>query len=300
MPHFATVTNILVTGAGGQLGRQIVDLWGAGGSVGNLAGATSADLDITDRSAVFDTVEPGMVVINCAAYTAVDAAETDEGRARAINVDGPRHLAAACASVGARLVHVSTDYVFDGAATEPYEPDDPTGPQSVYGRTKLEGEQAVLHALPSSTVVRTAWVYTGVGSDFVSTMRRLETERDTVTVVDDQIGSPTYSRDLALALLGLAESGPVAAPILHVTNSGTATWFELARAVFAGIGADPNRVLSCSSAEFVRPAPRPAFSVLSAAAWVGAGFEPLRDWRDALAEALTHGSADHGVTPPSR
>ena len=247
MPHFATVANILVTGAGGQLGRQILDLASGGDRTGRTVGVGSAELDITDTSAVADAIEPSMIVINCAAYTAVDAAETDIDRATAVNTDGPRNLARACAASGARLVHVSTDYVFDGTATTPYEPDDAPAPQSVYGRTKLAGERAVLAELPTANVVRTAWVYTGTGTDFVATMRRLERERDVITVVDDQIGSPTYSRDLAAGLLEVAAS-PVTGSILHSTNAGTASWFDLARAVFAGVGADPERVRPCSSA----------------------------------------------------
>ena len=283
MPHFATVANILVTGAGGQLGRQILDLASGGDRTGRTVGVGSAELDITDTSAVADAIEPSMIVINCAAYTAVDAAETDIDRATAVNTDGPRNLA--CAASGARLVHVSTDYVFDGTATTPYEPDDAPAPQSVYGRTKLAGERAVLAELPTANVVRTAWVYTGTGTDFVATMRRLERERDVITVVDDQIGSPTYSRDLAAGLLEVAAS-PVTGSILHSTNAGTASWFDLARAVFAGVGADPERVRPCSSAEYVRPAPRPSYSVLSGAAWERAGLTPFRGWRDALGDAL--------------
>ena len=286
MPHFATVANILVTGAGGQLGRQILERAGNGELEHTTVGATSAELDITDPAAVAAAVMPGMVVVNCAAYTAVDAAETDEDRAMAVNADGPRNLAEACARVGARLVHISTDYVFDGTSTTPYEPDAPTAPQSAYGRTKLAGEQAVLRALPTAHVVRTAWVYTGSGSDFVSTMRRLEGERDTVSVVDDQVGSPTYSWDLAGGVLELVTADQVDAPVLHATNRGTASWYELAREVFAGVGADPDRVKPCSSSEYVRPAPRPAYSVLSTEAWTRAGLTPLRDWRDALADAL--------------
>jgi dTDP-4-dehydrorhamnose reductase len=279
------VANILVTGAGGQLGRQILDLASGGDRTGRTVGVGSAELDITDTSAVADAIEPSMIVINCAAYTAVDAAETDIDRATAVNTDGPRNLARACAASGARLVHVSTDYVFDGTATTPYEPDDAPAPQSVYGRTKLAGERAVLAELPTANVVRTAWVYTGTGTDFVATMLRLERERDVITVVDDQIGSPTYSRDLAAGLLELAAS-PVTGSILHSTNAGTASWFDLARAVFAGVGADPERVRPCSSAEYVRPAPRPSFSVLSGAAWERAGLTPFRGWRDALGDAL--------------
>ncbi|WP_070377998.1 dTDP-4-dehydrorhamnose reductase [Rhodococcus sp. WMMA185] len=276
--------NILVTGAHGQLGRQLLRRAAEAGIA--VRGVGSGELDITDRGAVDAHVESGSVVINCAAYTAVDAAEADEEAARAVNETGPSILAGTCARVGARLIHVSTDYVFSGDADAPYDVDAPTGPATVYGRTKLAGERAVHAALPSAHVVRTAWVYTGVGSDFVATMLRLERERDTVDVVDDQVGSPTYAGDLAGALLELACRSDVAAPILHATNSGVASWFDLARAVFEEVGADPNRVRPCTSAQFPRPAPRPAFSVLSGNSWVRAGLTPPRTWREALHTAL--------------
>lgn len=252
-----------------------------------VRGAASSEVDITDIDSVVAAVEPGSVVINAAAYTAVDAAETDEPRAAAVNGDGPGVLAAVCADKGAHLVHVSTDYVFAGDATSPYPVDAPTAPRTAYGRTKLAGELAVLRALPSAHVVRTAWVYTGAGNDFVATMRRLESERDTVRVVDDQHGCPTYARDLADGLLDLAAlADRVPGGILHATNAGEATWFDLARAVFAEVGADPGRVQPCSSDEFPRPAPRPAYSVLDGRSWVEAGLLPLRPWRDALHEAV--------------
>ncbi|MEV6659309.1 dTDP-4-dehydrorhamnose reductase [Nocardia fluminea] len=269
---------LIVTGARGLLGRQILRL------APQARGFGRAELDITDRAAVDAVLTPGAVLINCAAYTAVDAAETDVAAAFAANATGPGVLAAACAAAGARLIHVSTDYVFPGTARTPYEPDDPTGPETVYGRSKLAGEQAVL-AL-GAQVVRTAWVYSGVEGDFVATMRRLEAERDTVTVVNDQLGSPTSAADLAAGLLELS-TRPDAPRVLHATNSGTATWFDLAAAVFTELGADPGRVLPCTSSEFPRPAPRPAYSVLSPAVWNAAGLTPLRPWRIALTDTLS-------------
>ncbi|RBO92540.1 dTDP-4-dehydrorhamnose reductase [Nocardia puris] len=271
---------LLVTGSGGQVGAQILRLDPA------ALGLPRAELDITDPAAVGAVIAPGDVVINCAAYTAVDAAESDPGAAFAVNATGPAVLAAACARVGARLIHLSTDYVFPGTARAPYETGDPTGPRSVYGRTKLAGERAVLERAAQVHVVRTAWVYTGVGSDFVATMRRLERERDTLTVVNDQLGSPTYARDLAAGLLELA-AHPGAPRVLHATNAGHATWFDLARAVFAEIGADPERIRPVDSSAYPRPARRPAYSVLSGRAWAEAGLTPLRDWRAALHAALS-------------
>ncbi len=244
-----------------------------------------ADLDITDPGAVRAALRPGDVVINCAAYTAVDAAESDPDAAFAGNATGPGVLAAGCREAGARLIHISTDYVFDGTADRPYEPDDPTAPTSVYGRTKLAGEQAVSQSHPDATIVRTAWVYTGDHGDFVATMRRLAAGDDPVSVVDDQIGSPTYAPDLADAVLEVVAREPKSR-ILHATNAGVASWFEVARAVFAQLGEDPERVRPCTTADFPRPARRPAYSVLSDRAWKEAGLTPLRDWRSALSDAL--------------
>lgn len=276
---------LLVTGARGQLGRALTTL------APGARGLAHADLDITAADAVRELVKPGDVLINCAAYTAVDQAESEPEAAFAVNATGPGVLARVCAERGARLIHVSTDYVFPGTASHPYEPDDPTGPATVYGRTKLAGEQAILDHSPDARIVRTAWVYTGDTGDFVATMRRLEGERDTITVVDDQIGSPTYALDLAAGLLELAgtlgtgaDSG--APRILHATNAGQASWFDLARAVFAGLGADPERVRPCGTEDFPRPAPRPAYSVLSGKSWAAGGLSPLRDWKLALNDAL--------------
>ncbi|MEV6069469.1 dTDP-4-dehydrorhamnose reductase [Nocardia sp. NPDC052001] len=274
---------LVVTGAHGQLGRALLAL------APDARGYGRAELDITDPDAVRAVLNPGDVVLNCAAYTAVDRAESDVDAAFAVNATGPAVLAAACAEAGARLVTVSTDYVFPGDAEKPYEPGDPTGPSTVYGRSKLAGEQAVLDLDPNARIVRTAWVYTGRGTDFVATMRRLEGERENVNVVADQLGSPTYAPDLAAGLLELAarSDDPAIPRVLHATNAGQATWFELAQAVFAGIGADPGRVLPCGTADFPRPAPRPAYSVLSGKSWAAAGLTPLRDWRAALNDALS-------------
>lgn len=290
---------VLVPGGRGQLGRELVRL--AGADRGSLVHAPgSAELDIADPGAVADAVDSFAdaardaqlrpVVVNAAAYTAVDAAETDRARAAAINTGGAATLAEACRACGLPLLHVSTDYVFPGDATEPYEPEQTTGPRTVYGRTKLDGERAVLDSHPRSWVVRTSWVYGAGGSNFVKTMARLESERDTLSVVDDQVGSPTWSADLAHGLLELADRAAQRhAPrrqVLHCTNSGSASWFELARAVFTELGADPERVQPCSSAEFPRPAPRPAYSVLSERAWAEEGYTPLRPWREALSAAF--------------
>ena len=274
----------LVTGASGQLGHHLV----AQLAGDDVVGLTRDDLDITDAAAVgaaLDAHRPD-VVLNAAAYTKVDAAETDEERALAVNGAGPATLAAALAERAGHLVHVSTDYVFAGDQDRPYEPSDPVGPQTAYGRTKLAGEQAVRETLPErSWVVRTAWVHGGPGPNFVSTMVRLESERDTLNVVADQIGSPTWAGDLATALIELGRS-QVAPGVLHFTNGGQASWFDLAQAVFELRGADPGRVHPISTAEYPVPAPRPAWSVLSTAAWTDAGLTAPRDWRAAVAASL--------------
>ncbi|MCE5291471.1 MAG: dTDP-4-dehydrorhamnose reductase [Nocardiaceae bacterium] len=274
---------VLVTGAEGQLGRQVIRK--SADQEVEVVGLSRLDLDITDLAAVRKRIAEPVTVINCAAYTAVDRAETDADAAYSINETGAANLARACAEVGARLIHVSTDYVFSGTSERPYEPDDPTGPKTVYGASKLAGERAIAELAPTSTIVRTAWVYTGVGTDFVATMRRLEAERDVVRVVTDQVGSPTYAADLADGLLELAELAE-APLILHATNDGATSWYEFARAIFAEIGADPDRVQPTTSAEFVRPAPRPAYSVLSSRAWGAVGLTPLRGWREALHASL--------------
>ncbi|MEU7478923.1 dTDP-4-dehydrorhamnose reductase [Lentzea sp. NPDC042327] len=269
---------ILVPGGRGQLGHDLAAL------SADVHAASSAELDVTAVTA--DDVRGYSAVINCAAYTAVDAAETDEDRAFAVNAVGPGLLARACATAGTPLIHVSTDYVFPGDGTRPYEPTDDVGPKSAYGRTKLEGERRVLEE--GGWVVRTSWVYGANGSNFVKTMAALESSRPSVSVVDDQRGAPTWSHDLAAGLLELAAVLP-STRLLHAAGGGETTWFGLAQAVFEELGADPARVTPCTTADFPRPAPRPAYSVLSGAAWVAAGLRPLPHWRSALTAAFRAG-----------
>jgi len=276
----------VIAGAGGQVGSFLEAEATKQGR--DVLALTSSQWDIADPERAREVVQAGDVVINCAAYTAVDDAEREPERAHAINAAGPGYIAQACARVGAQMVHISTDYVFDGAASRPYEPDDETGPLSVYGQTKLAGEHAVLEALPQAVVVRTAWVYTGGnGKDFVAAMRRLAAGDTVVTMVDDQTGSPTYTGDLVAALLEVAD-GRVHAPggIVHAANAGEVTRYGQTRAVFEILGADPDRVRPVSSADNPRPAARPAYSALSGRQSQAAGLSPLRPWRDALAAAL--------------
>jgi dTDP-4-dehydrorhamnose reductase len=279
----------LVTGASGMLGGEVVNLLAAEGET--VTGLDRAGLDITDGDAVRATlraVRPD-VVVNCAGWTAVDAAEKHEEEALRVNGDGARNLALACAAIGARLVQVSTDYVFDGTAREPYAEDAPPGPSGAYGRTKLAGERAVLAKLPSAAyVVRTAWLYGRGGPNFIATMFRLEREREKIEVVIDQRGQPTWTRDVAGRILALMRSG--AEPgIYHATSSGQTTWWGLAREVFHLLGADERRVLPTTAERFARPAPRPAYSVLGHGRWEHVGLEPIRDWRAALRAALLDG-----------
>jgi dTDP-4-dehydrorhamnose reductase len=287
---------LLVPGGRGQLGR---DMLAAAPGDGLVHAPSSAELDVTDPSAVADAVavfattarDAGLrpVVVNAAAYTAVDAAETEFDRAFAVNAAGPGYLAANCREHDVPLLHVSTDYVFPGDGTRPYEPSDPTGPRSAYGRTKLAGEERVLSTWDRSWVVRTAWVYGEHGANFVKTMARLAATNDTLSVVDDQLGSPTWSLDLAhglVSLAGLVSSGGTPSRILHATGAGETTWCGFARAIFAELALDPDRVKPCTTADFPRPAPRPAYSVLSGKAWADAGLPPLRHWREALTAAV--------------
>ena len=282
---------LVITGAGGQLGGCLAALATDRGR-GVLA-LTSSQWDITDPGAAERIIASGDVVVNCAAYTDVDGAESDEAGAYAVNAAGPEHVARACARAGARLIHVSTDYVFSGdfgdGEPRPYEPGDEADPRGVYARSKLAGERAVLAALPEASqgiVVRTAWVYTGgTGKDFVAVMRRLAAGHGPVDVVDDQTGSPTYVADLAAALLQVADNR-VPGPILHAANGGEVSRFGQARAVFEECGADPARVWPVSTARFPRPAPRPAYSALGGRQSTAAGLAPLRPWRDALVAAL--------------
>lgn len=296
-----TALSLLVTGAQGQLGRDLVAAATRAG-ITQICAPGSATLDITDPVVVSEAVaaasRPGgvrLVVINAAAYTAVDAAEGAGGaRAHAVNARGPANLARACAAHRAHLVQVSTDYVFAGQRAGPHPVGEATVPATVYGRTKLAGERAVLSCMSSlgvsAHVVRTAWLYGAHGDNFVRTMAARARGCGSVRVVDDQHGNPTWTRDLAEALIELALAADrVPLGVLHCANAAATTWFGLARAVFTELGADPDRVLPCRTAEFPRPAPRPANSVLDTAGWAQAGLTELRHWRDALRAAAVAG-----------
>ena len=273
----------LITGAGGMLGRDLGAALAAAGESGVVA-ATRAELDITDADAVRAAVAGADVVLNAAGWTDVDGAEVAEEDATAVNGHAVETLAK---EAGGRLIHISTDYVFAGDATVPYSEDAAPAPINAYGRGKLVGERAVRAA--GGYVVRTAWLYGAHGPSFVRTMLRLAGERETVAVVTDQQGPPTWSRALAtqvVALAGAAAAGRATPGVYHGTAAGQASWYDLAQAVFAEAGLDPDRVRPTTSDRFPRPARRPAYSVLGHARWAGTGVSPLPHWRTMLTAAM--------------
>ncbi|MFZ3499728.1 dTDP-4-dehydrorhamnose reductase [Streptomyces sp. 5.8] len=278
----------LVTGAAGMLGRDVVAELRRHAI--ETVGLSRAELDITDPAAVRSALKGVTLVVNCAGWADVDGAETAEEAAAAVNGAGARILAEACAANGARLLQISTDYVLPGDAAEPYAEDADTGPVNAYGRSKLLGEQAVAELLPQDGyVVRTAWLYGDHGPNFVATMLKLAALRDTLDVVDDQQGQPTWSVALAQRLVELgraALAGRAPAGIYHGTASGVTSWFGLAREVYRLSELDPGRIRPTTSASFVRPAVRPAFSVLAHDRWALVGLAPMSDWREQLAKAL--------------
>jgi dTDP-4-dehydrorhamnose reductase len=270
-----------VVGAGGMLAADLIPLL-AGRDIRTFR---RSELDICDVAAVQRELRDVDVVINCAAYTAVDDAETHEAEASAINADGVRNLAQVCAEMNSRLVHISTDYVFAGDASSPYSESAPRDPKTAYGRSKAAGEAAIASLIPeSSWILRTAWLYGSHGPNFVSTMRRLEAQRDTIDVVNDQQGQPTWTKDLAERIVETVDRD-LPAGIYHATNSGSASWFDLARAVFHLLGADPERIHPTTTDKFPRPAPRPAYSVLGHERWTSVGVQPMRHWHEALVDA---------------
>jgi len=280
----------LIAGGRGMLGSDLsVAL--SGRAVTSLG---SAELDITDRDAAVSAVAGYDVVVNAAAYVKVDDAETHESEATAVNALGAQNLAIAAREAGARFVQISTDYVFDGTATTPYPENTPLAPLGAYGRSKAAGERLVLAEYPDgSYIVRTAWLYGRNGANFARTMLNLAATRPTVSVVDDQFGQPTWTLDLASQIVALLDADAPAG-IYHGTNSGQTSWHGFAKAIFAEAGLDDGRVEATDSAAFVRPAPRPSYSVLGHDAWAAAGLTPMRPWHDALAAAVASGAVSAG------
>jgi dTDP-4-dehydrorhamnose reductase len=275
-----------VLGHAGMLGQDLMSAL----SSREVTGFDRAEFDITDIDSVKSILSGFDVVVNCAAWTAVDDAEVNEAAALAINGDGPRNVAKVCNEIGAKLVQISTDYVFSGDATTPYAENSEVGPKSAYGRTKLAGEVAVRNHLPNDHhIVRTAWLYGEHGPNFIKTMINLEKSKDTISVVNDQIGQPTWTKDLASQVINLVDS-EVPAGTYHATSSGQTTWFGLTQTIFDLIGADPNRVLPTTTEAFPRPAPRPAYSVLGHENWRAVGMNPIRAWDEALIAAFSDGA----------
>jgi dTDP-4-dehydrorhamnose reductase len=249
-----------------MLGQDVMRAAGAG-----AVGLTRAELDVTDAAAVREALGGAGVVVNCAAYTDVDGAESHSDVAHAVNADGARNVAAAAK----RVLYVSTDYVFDGTKPAPYVESDAPNPLSAYGRSKLEGERATLDANPRALVVRTSWLFGAGGPNFVATMLRLGEERDAIDVVDDQVGRPTFSGHLAQALVALAQGEDTG--VLHVAGGGACSWFDFARKIFVSARVDI-QVRPCSTEQFPRPAPRPANSMLASER----GAPELPSWQEGL------------------
>ncbi|QHT59272.1 dTDP-4-dehydrorhamnose reductase [Paenibacillus lycopersici] len=275
---------ILITGANGQLGQEIVQLGDR--LMVEISGFGRERLDITNLAQCQAVIADYMpdAVIHCAAYTAVDKAESEPEEAFRINAEGTRNVALASKAIGAKLCYVSTDYVFDGCASTPYQEQDPVNPLTVYGDSKLAGESEVRSIIMEHFIVRTSWVFGKYGKNFVKTIRKLAKEKDRLQVVNDQFGSPTYTLDLANFLLQLIQTEHYG--IYHASNSGACSWYEFAQAILQECGLNQVRLEPCSTAEFPRPATRPAFSVMDHAAIRRYGFAEFRPWQEALKHLL--------------
>ena len=271
---------ILITGSNGMLGHDLIE---ALKDSHELILTTSKSLDITDKENVINFIcenNPD-VVINSAAYTDVDGCEANQDLAYAVNGDGVRNLALACKQADCSLVHISTDYVFKGKNTRPWVEDDEVGPISVYGKSKLKGEEAILEILDKFYILRTAWLYGINGKNFPKTMLELAKDHSEITVVYDEVGTPTYTPDLASAISELIETDCYG--VYHLTNSDSWSWCEFARYIFEVADVDV-KVIPVTASEFARPAPRPSYSVLENRNWVKNGFKPLRSYKEAIKE----------------
>lgn len=273
---------ILITGSNGMLGHDLEEVLK---DSHELVLTTSKTLDITDKDKTMEIIKENKpdVVINSAAYTDVDGCETNQDLAYAVNGEGVRNLALACREVDCPLVHISTDYVFDGSARDPIAEDGEIGPISVYGKSKLQGEEAIQEILDKFFIVRTAWLYGINGKNFPRTMLELAENHPEITVVYDEVGTPTYTPDLAYGISQLIETDYYG--IYHLTNSGSCSWCEFARYIFK-IAERDVKVIPVTASEFSRPAPRPSYSVLKNERWIENGFEPLRDYKEAISEYI--------------
>ena len=278
----------LVVGANGMLGSDMQKV--LGNKEANFLNKN--ECDVTDINTVKQVIKDCDVVVNCAAYTAVDQAEKEQVLAFKINESGPRNLAIACRDIGAKLVHFSTDYVFDGNANSPYSESHQPNPKSVYGKSKLAGEIAVQTELPNNHyIIRTAWLYGKNGNHFGKTILNLAKTKDSLNIVNDQLGQPTWTQDLAELVLKMVESN-IDSGVYHGTSSGQVSWFEFAQRIFSLAGLDVRRIQPVSSSEFIRPAPRPSYSVLGHNSLEKQGIAPIRNWNLALTEAFSAGVFD--------
>lgn len=278
---------ILVTGCKGQLGNEIQLLAPKYAETCHFFFTDKEELDITNRKAVYAFIEQNhiSIVINCAAFTAVDKAEDNAELCDLLNHVAPGYLAEAVASVGGSMIQVSTDYVFDGTGCTPYKEDDATNPQTVYGRTKLAGEESVIRSCAGSMVIRTAWLYSIFGNNFVKTMIRLGKERDALGVVFDQIGSPTYARDLARSIMQIVDKGIIPG-VYHFTNEGVCSWYDFTRAIHRLEGIDSCKVSPIHTEDYPVPAQRPHYSVLDKSKIKETFGIDIRWWEDALKECI--------------
>ena len=273
---------VLITGSNGMLGHDLIEVLK---DKHELILTTSKTLDVTDRDKTIEIIKENNpdIVINSAAYTDVDGCEINRDLAYAVNGEGVRNLSLACRQADCPLVHISTDYVFDGTARDPIAEDGEIGPISIYGKSKLEGEKAIQEILDKYFIVRTAWLYGINGKNFPKTMLELAENHPEITVVYDEVGTPTYTPDLAWGISQLIETDLYG--IYHLTNSGSCSWCEFARYIFEIADRDV-KVIPVTASEFSRPAPRPSYSVLKNEKWIENGFEPLRDYKEAIKEYI--------------
>ena len=273
---------ILITGSNGMLGHDLIEVLK---DKHELLLTTSKTLDITDGDSVMDFILKSNpdIVINSAAYTDVDGCESNPDLAYNVNGEGVKNLALACREVDCPLVHISTDYVFNGQNDRPWVEDDEIGPISIYGKSKLEGEEHIKEILEKYFIVRTAWLYGVNGRNFPRTMLELAQNHSEITVVYDEVGTPTYTPDLAKGISELIETDYYGT--YHLTNSGNCSWCEFARYIFEVADVDV-KVIPVTASEFARPAPRPSYSVLENRKWVENGFEPLRNYKEAIKEYI--------------
>jgi len=278
----------LITGAGGQLGSEFANLFDADPEVYAF---NSSELDVTNSETLkntIDSVRPSHI-LNCAAWTNVEKAEINHAEVMEINAYAVGNLASISKRLGIHLTHFSTDYVFDGQKESPYETDDSINPLSNYGLSKSIGEDAIRDIYPEGAlIIRTSWLYSRYGSNFLKTMLRLEQERETISVIQDQVGQPTSAADLASFILRILRDRDLVG-IFHASNSGSASWYEFACEIFRLKGKDPARILPIKSSEYPQVAKRPQFSVLSLSKWRSVGVDPMQSWQEALFDTFQNG-----------